>query len=196
MLDQFAQKLYDFVVLTKKVKRRIGRAKKNKNVFIPNMPSVNEFLDILLNYTDVWRTHFGDDGFAEVTSLPLKWNPHVNNGKGPLKGAKGSRPLSCEENDFFQEHKATLIDCNIMERAKPSDDWVQKNGIPKCCTMFIIPKKQKGEYRIIEDFRLVNERTVPVPFLQDSKFTLHFRTGRCEIRVQIQAGHGGLLHLQ
>ena len=159
LLDQFAQKVYDYAQLAKKVKKRLGRAKKQKGNSIPNMPTVQEFLDVLLNYTDVWRTHFGDDGFANVSPLPLKWNPHVNNGKGPLKGAKGSRPLSHEEDTFFQEHKATLIDCNIMERVTPSDKWVQRNGIPKCCTMFIIPKKQQGEYRMIEDFRLVNECT-------------------------------------
>ena len=159
LLDQFAEKLYDYVQLTKKVRRKLGRAKKHKGSVIPNMPNVQEFLDILLNYTDVWRTDFGDDGFADVTPLPLKWNPHVNDGKGPLKGAKGSRPLSNEEDKFFRQHKATLIDCNIMERVKPSDEWVQQNGIPQCCTMFIIPKKQEGEYRMIEDFRLVNECT-------------------------------------
>lgn len=51
------------------------------------MPTLQEFAETMANWTDVWRTEFRDDRFAEGTPCPLKWDPSVNNGNGPVKGA-------------------------------------------------------------------------------------------------------------
>ena len=135
-------------------KHKLNREERRK--LSNSVPTLKQFISVLTDYPDIWRTHFGDDGFAKVPELPLRWDPTYNDGKGPLKGIKRSRRLSPDQMAWLEKHLDLLSSSNIIEKIQPDDEHVRQHGIPKACGIFIVPKKEAGEWRMIEDFRNVN----------------------------------------
>ena len=129
-----------------------------KNKMLESIPTITQFIEFLIEYSDVWRTEFGDDPHADVPPLPNKWDPSFNNGNGPVKGVKRSRRLSDDQLVWLAKHLQALQRANVIEEILPNDQWVQRNGLPKACAIFLVPKKD-GDWRLIEDFRNVNVAT-------------------------------------
>ena len=163
LLEYFAKACYDFENVISRYEKTLRKRYGSKNETVKSkmraLPSLSEFIPLLVEYTDVWRSHFGDDGFATVTPCPLKWDPAKNNGNGPIKGAVKSRNLSEPEENWLKEHLDVLQNIGVTERVLPSDDWVKQNGMPKACVIFVVPKKgvPPDDKRMIEDFRNTND---------------------------------------
>ena len=161
LTEHFAKQCYDFERVRNKYLKTLRRnnGKRDRLKLKKLMPTLSEFIDTMVDWTDVWRTDFGDDGFAKVTPCPLKWDPSMNGGNGPVKGALKSRDLSEHEEKWLERHIGILSEVGVVEEVLPSDDWVQQNGLPKCCVIFVVPKKgtPPDDKRMIEDFRNTND---------------------------------------
>ena len=70
-----------------------------------------------------------------------------------------SRDLGEHEEQWLQSHIEVLTQVGVVEEELPSDEWVMENGPPKCCVIFVVPKKgtPPDDKRMIEDFRNTND---------------------------------------
>lgn len=67
--------------------------------------------------------------------------------------------MSEQEEKWPQGHISVLSEVGVVEEVLPSDQWVKNNGMPKCCVIFVLPKKgdPPDNKRKIEDFRNTND---------------------------------------
>jgi len=127
--------------------------------------SVKEFMDLLLSFTDTFRTTFGGDPAADVTPMPVK----LKEGR-ELKGHNRIKiKLSDDAMQWLEQHLDKLIRMKILVRCVPADGHI---GFSE--PVFLIPKKDKDptkRFRFIQDVRRINAATeifhYPLPTIEE-----------------------------
>jgi hypothetical protein len=113
-----------------------------------HMPKPDQFLSVLVDYQDIFRTVFGNDEPAKVTPMPFEWDEtkqrpgHCNH----------IIRLSKEADDWLEGHLDILIKSDIEEKVLPDP----KNVVSFSAPIFVVPKKQ-NQFRMVEDFRKLNQ---------------------------------------
>lgn len=106
-----------------------------------------DYFEFVLEYQDIMRTKFGGDPPAKVTPMPFEWKSNER-----PSHSKNAIPLTKEEAEWVEKHYDVLIASGVMQKVLPGDPT------PECsCPVFLVNKPEPGEYRLIEDFRKINQ---------------------------------------
>lgn len=144
LLKAFAQKSAEY-----------GR-KREASPFRQRLPSVKAFMDLLLEFSDVFRTEFGGDGPAKVTPMPFKQRQDTADLVGH---ARHQVNLSADAERWLVSHMEMLEQAGIIKKILPSDGHV---GFSE--PVFVIPKPKTNKFRMIEDVRRVNKVAEPFAY--------------------------------